>query len=314
MLPRLLPITLLAALLGACTATPEPPPGPVSLTPAEADSILAVIEQDREDTREWLESSPTSYLAAVSRRDFEDKKTLTVGRRPGNDLRIDDPIVKPDHLKVTVDGDSFHVEAVDPGATFRVDSVDVRKASMPYGRVFIGRYSLRLSHQNYPGLIVFDPESERFAEYKGINYFPPDLNYRYELPLTPNPEPDTVVIMSTRGNQRHALAVGWFDFLVDGTPVRLSAQRLLEPGVGEEDFGIFFKDATCGEESYPLGRYLSVQKLDDGNYVLDFNMVYNPACAYSPHYNCPIPTKDNVLSVAIPAGEQDGHYMDHTDH
>ena len=129
--------------------------------------------------------------------------------------------------------------------------------------------------------------------------------------MTQNPAPDTVVIMSTRGNQRRALRVGWFDFSVDGKPTRLEAHRLLEPGVGEDSFSIYFKDATCGAESYELGRYVRTDPLENGNYILDFNMAFNPACAYSPHYNCPIPPKANVLDVAIRAGEQDGHYMDH---
>jgi hypothetical protein len=46
----------------------------------------------------------------------------------------------------------------------------------------------------------------------------------------------------------------------------------------------------------------------DGHYLLDFNLAYNPACAFSDHYNCPLPTKANTLKVAIRAGEKDSHY------
>jgi uncharacterized protein (DUF1684 family) len=41
---------------------------------------------------------------------------------------------------------------------------------------------------------------------------------------------------------------------------------------------------------------------------VDFNNCYNPACAFSEHYNCPIPPKANMLKVAIKAGEMDSHY------
>jgi uncharacterized protein (DUF1684 family) len=135
-----------------------------------------------------------------------------------------------------------------------------------------------------------------------------DLSYRYVLPLTPSPRPDTVIIMSTRGNQRRALRVGWFDFVVRGKRCRLEATRLLEPGIGESDYGIFFRDATTGKESYPVGRYVDPQRLPDGRFVLDFNSAYNPACAISEHYNCPIPPKSNTLPVAIRAGEMNSHY------
>ena len=156
--------------------------------------------------------------------------------------------------------------------------------------------------------VKFDPKSPNFARYKALKWFEPDFRYRYVLKLTPNPTPDTVIIMSTRGNQRRALRVGWFDFLVEGKPCRLEATRLLEPGVGEGDFGVFFRDATTGKESYGLGRYVDAIHRPDGLYVLDFNFAYNPACAVSDHYNCPIPPKANTLTVAIRAGEMDSHY------
>ncbi len=290
------------------------PARPVTLSPAAAAAVLKDIEKDRADTQKWLQSDPTSYLATIDRRDFEQKKTLTVGRAPDNDVRIDDAAVTAHQIRVTLEGDRFHVVAVDEDARFKIPGKspntwqDSRDAVVDPSSIQIGRFLLRLSHQRFPAIIVFDPQSPRFKLYKGLKYFPPDLSYRYELPLTPNPKPETTVIMSTRGNQRRAERVGWFDFLVGTTPVRLEAVRLLEPGVGENDLGIFFRDATTGKESYELGRYVDVKKLANGNYLLDFNFTYNPACAYSDHYNCPIPPKANVLPVAIRAGEMDAHY------
>jgi uncharacterized protein (DUF1684 family) len=139
------------------------------------------------------------------------------------------------HLKVTVEGDKFRVQAVDPGAQFKVGTEPKREAVVDPCSVGVGRFQLRLSHQRYPGIIVFDPNSPHFKAYKGLKYFPVDLAYRYELPLTPNPKPETMVIQSTRGNTRNAQRIGWFDFVVGATPVRLEAVRLLEPGVGEND-------------------------------------------------------------------------------
>jgi uncharacterized protein (DUF1684 family) len=297
---------VLAALLLAAA-----PARPAALVPAAADSLMRAIERDRADTRDWLKTSPTSYLATVQRRDFETRTSLVVGRAPESDLRIDDPDIAPRHLRVAVVGDSFRVESLDEGASFTVRDSVMRAGTLAPSTIGLGRYRLRLSHQRYPGLIVFDPKSPRYADYKGIEYFPPDLRYRFELALTPNPKPDTVIILSTRGNQRRAVRAGWFDFVVNGKRCRLEATRLLEPGVGERDYGVFFRDATSGKESYGLGRYIDPQPLADGRFVLDFNFAYNPACAYSDHYNCPIPPKANTLKVAIRAGERDGHYLAH---
>ena len=289
------------------------PAAPVKLTPADAAKAVQEIEKDRAETQKWLQSDPMSYLATIDRRDFGRRQSLTVGSAKGNDLRIDDDTVAAQHLRVTVDGDCFRVEAVASAARFKTGSdksgwQDTRDATIDPGTIQVGRFLLRLSHQRFPALIVFDPKSPNFRLYKGLKYFPPDLSYRYELPLRRNPTPETVIIMSTRGHQRRAERVGWFDFLVGTTAATLEAVRLLEPGIGEGDLGIFFRDATTGKESYPLGRYVDVKKLADGNYLLDFNLAYNPACAFSDHYNCPIPPKTNVLPVAVRAGEMDSHY------
>jgi uncharacterized protein (DUF1684 family) len=309
-------IARLAALAAAClvlgAAAPAPPrnaPGPMKLSTTFADSLRQAIVKDRADTEEWLKTSSTSYLAAIQRRDFDDRMTLMVGSAAGADVRIDNEEVRPRHLRAMVVGDSFRVETLDPAATFRVRDSLMTSATVPPTTITIGRFKLRLSHQRFPALIVFDPQSPRFREYKGISYYPVDFGYRFELSLTPNPRPDTVVIVSTRGNQRHALRVGWFDFTVAGKPARLEVTRLLEPGVGEKDFSIFFTDATTGKETYPVGRYLEPVPVAGGKYVLDFNVAYNPACAYSDHYNCPIPSKANKLAVAIRAGEKDSHYL-----
>jgi uncharacterized protein len=280
---------------------------PVKLSPLERDSLTAAMLKDREDTRKWLASDTSSYLATIERRDFGPKSALTVGAASDNDVKVAG--LQPHHLRVTVIGDSFHVEALDAGAGFTVRGADRRDAVLGPSAVGLGRYRLRLSHQRFPALIVFDPQSPRFKEYKGLEYFPVDLSYRYVLPLTPNPRPDTVVILSTRGNTRHALRVGWFDFAVKGKACRLEVSRLLEPGVGENGYSVFMRDATTDKETYAVGRYIDPEQLPDGRFVLDFNLAYNPACAVSEHYNCPIPRKQNTLSVAIRAGEKDSHYL-----
>ena len=285
-----------------------PSQGP-RMSAAEADTLLPSYARDRAETDQWLKSAPTSYLATILRRDFNERTSLTVGSAPGNDVRIEDAGVRPHHLRVTVAGDSFHVETIDPRARFQMKDSTMSRATLPPSGIKVGRFSLRLSHQRFPAIIVFDPKSPRFKLYKGIKYFPPDLSYHVVTALVSNPKPDTTIILSTRGNRRRAVRVGWFDFKVNGTPCRLEAERLLEPGVGENDLGLFFTDATTKKESYGVGRYLDPERRKDGLYTLDFNRCYNPACAYSDHYNCPIPPEANHLTVAIRAGEMDSHYM-----
>lgn len=299
---------LLAVLAVGCAGPPSGAVKQPKLTAAETDSLLQYYVKDRTETEEWLKNSPTSYLATILRRDFGEKASLTVGSADGNDVRIEDPGVRPQHLRVTVVGDSFRVETLDRKARFAVKDSEMVSATLPPRGIKVGRFTLRLSHQRFPAIIVFDPQSPRYKLYKGMQFFPPDLSYRIVARLTPNPDPDTTLILSTRGNQRRAVRAGWFDFKVGGAKCRLEATRLLEPGVGEKDFSLFFTDATTGKESYTVGRYLEAEPLGEDLYVLDFNRCYNPACAFSEHYNCPIPPKENKLAVAIRAGDMDAHY------
>jgi len=81
-----------------------------------------------------------------------------------------------------------------------------------------------------------------------------------------------------------------------------------EPDVDERSVSIFFTDATTGKETYGVGRYVDPERLTNGDWLVDFNTAYNPACATSPYYNCPIPSKANALRIAIRAGEKDSHY------
>ena len=158
-------------LIASTAALFAAPARPVKLTPAAAAAAAKEIEQDRVDTRKWLQSDPTSYLATVDRQDFGAKTTLTVGRAADNDVRIDDAAIAAHHLRVTVNGDRFRVQAVDPAAHFTIVSSastpggsaktpeDKREATVDPSSIQVARFVLRLSHQRFPAIIVFDPQS-----------------------------------------------------------------------------------------------------------------------------------------------------------
>ena len=298
---------IVVTLAGCARSGREPAAQPVRLDPAAAQSVIAEIERERAETLEWLRASPRSYLAAVDRVDFGGKESLTVGSDPAADLTLGDPGIRPRHLRVTVEGDLFRVEALDDGALFRLGDKEMRETVTGPAYIEAGRFHLRLSHQRFPALIVFDPESPRFAGYKGLAWFPVDLAWRYELPLERDSAAEETVILSTRGNRRTAERAGWFRFSAGGKECLLEATRLLEPGSGQ-GLGVYFRDATTGRETYALGRYVDAVPLENGHSLLDFNQAYNPACAVSEFYNCPVPPKANTLSVPVRAGEMDAHY------
>ena len=89
-------------------------------------------------------------------------------------------------------------------------------------------------------------------------------------------------------------------FNVDGTEFRLTP--VLEEG--ESNLFFVFADATNRTETYGAGRFLYAQPPKEGRVVLDFNRAYNPPCAFSPYATCPLPPKQNRLSIPIAAGEK----------
>ena len=280
---------------------------PVTLAPAARDSLATVYITDRNDTEKSMRTSPQSSLGAIARVDFRpDVPWLVVGSAPTSALVLDDGSVRAQHVRVKVEGAGFRVEALDPGASFVAYGAggrDTTAATVPPSWIGVGRYRVRLSYQNSPALIAVDPDLPARASWKGNKWWPVDFKLRYVAELVPDESPDTVRIESTNGPPRPSVRVGWFAFEVGGKAQRLAAVRLLEPGVGADDLSIFFTDATSGKGSYGMGRYVDPVRLPDGRWVLDFNLAYNPACAVSAYYNCPVPPAENRLEVAIRAGE-----------
>ena len=184
------------------------------------------------------------------------------------------------------------IEALDDG--FRVDGA----VSGP-GTIDAGRFRLRLSHQNMPAVVVLDAEATH--DVVTPDWFPYDAAYRFIVPL--EGDRADLTIGSTREHDRSATRAGWFSFDIAGVPCRLMALRLNEPGASPDALDVYFTDATSGRESYRM-RYVDVPPAGDERYILDLNRAYNPACTYSPHYNCPIPPPENALKVAIRVGER----------
>jgi uncharacterized protein (DUF1684 family) len=86
---------------------------------------------------------------------------------------------------------------------------------------------------------------------------------------------------------------------VEGQPVELTLYK------DSHGFFLPFVDSLAGKETYGAGRYLEPEALGEGKFLVDFNLAYNPWCAYSPMYSCPLPPDENRLTVPIRAGEKD---------
>lgn len=106
---------------------------------------------------------------------------------------------------------------------------------------------------------------------------------------------------------------GYLDFEIDGKPLRLTVYQnidLMEVEGYEDYLFVPFLDQTNGITSYGGGRYLDFRIPKNEKVDLDFNTAYNPYCAYSHRYSCPIPPAENTLQISIEAGEKTPTYKD----
>jgi uncharacterized protein len=156
------------------------------------------------------------------------------------------------------------------------------------------------------------PHAERHTGFAGLSYYPPDPAYRVQAEVVPFANPEVVRIATSTGELRPQQRYAELRFQLGGQDLKLTA--FADPGVQHtHELFVPFRDATSGNETYGAGRYLEVE-VDHGpdgeTATIDFNLAYNPYCAYSEFYSCPLPPQENTLPVPIPAGERsygDGH-------
>ena len=143
------------------------------------------------------------------------------------------------------------------------------------------------------------------TSFTGLKYFDPDPSLRIEARLHRYPDPEGVMVSTSKGTRQLFNRVGYFDLAIGDGQVRLHAYQSAE----REDPNLFvpFRDSTSGQESYGSARYLDMEVEHDDEYAVDFNYAYNPYCAYSEDYICPLPPQENWLRVSVRAGERKYH-------
>jgi uncharacterized protein (DUF1684 family) len=149
---------------------------------------------------------------------------------------------------------------------------------------------------------VKDPEAATLTGFVGIEHFPIDESFRVEARLEPYDAPKEVAVPTVQGQDTTYVAPGVLRFAIDGV------EHSLEPflsGPENERYFLIFRDATSAVTTYGAGRFLYASAVDEGGTtVLDFNLAYNPPCAFTPYATCPLPPPQNWLGASINAGEQ----------
>ena len=140
--------------------------------------------------------------------------------------------------------------------------------------------------------------AEQREAFAGLEYFPENPDLRLELGIEPYPEKEIIQMQTSTGDIQEHIRYGRIRFIVDGQEVALTIYK--------DPHGYFlpFADSLAGVETYGAGRYLEPEPVGKDKVLVDFNLAYNPYCAYNDQYSCPLTPFENRLKVPIRAGEK----------
>jgi uncharacterized protein (DUF1684 family) len=134
--------------------------------------------------------------------------------------------------------------------------------------------------------------------FKGLKYFPINPELDLEVTVEEFPTKQRIEMQTTTGDIQAYERYGKFVFTMDDQTVELTIYH------SNDGYFLPFVDSLAGRETYPAGRYLEPVSLGNNRFKVDFNLAYNPYCAYNEYWSCPLTPFENHLRVPIRAGEK----------
>ena len=175
--------------------------------------------------------------------------------------------------------------------------------------VFAQKKSYVDSLKEFQRMYVDSHEVVKTVDKQYLGFFPIDSSYRVLCNFTPAKNAKWFSMKTSGSATQVYRKYGLLTFKIHDTLLQLNvyqSQSLMTSNDYADYLFIPFTDITTGKESYTGGRYIDYKMGDIRNnkLQLDFNKAYNPYCAYTTGYNCPIPPAENDLSISIKAGEK----------
>lgn len=147
------------------------------------------------------------------------------------------------------------------------------------------------------------------SETQFLRYFQVDAIWRKNARVERIFDTTTVIMPTSSGKLKYFKRYAYLNFMHEGKTHVLTAfyavKDTLKPDVSLPLF-VPFNDLSNGDQTYGGGRYIecSTAEIVDHTLMLDFNVCFNPYCAYTSGYNCPVPPAENRLEIPVLAGEQ----------
>ncbi|HWM92660.1 MAG TPA: DUF1684 domain-containing protein [Thermoanaerobaculia bacterium] len=149
------------------------------------------------------------------------------------------------------------------------------------------------------GVRARDRESDALKAFHGLDTYPIQPVWRVEARFEPYDPPKPVKIPNILGQVSDSPSPGAVVFDWQGKTYRLDTL-----GDPKEGLSLIFADQTNGKETYGAGRFLETGPVKDGKVMVDFNLAYNPPCAFTAFATCPLPPSQNRLALRVEAGEK----------
>ena len=155
-------------------------------------------------------------------------------------------------------------------------------------------------------IFVYNQKNPAAANFTSVSYYPYDPAFRVTARFAPDARLTPRVFRTSRGTDKQFYHAGDASFVLKGKAVQLPF--FADDAKQIKDMSAFYTDALTGKGAYGSGRYVDAEdfgKFPPASVTIDFNDAYNPNCARSAFYTCPLATDDIPLAMA--AGERDPH-------
>jgi uncharacterized protein len=269
--------------------------------PSDYESQIAEWRQIMEDRLRaedgWLTLTGLYWLNEGSN---------TVGGDPNSDVPLP-PNRAPNQIGIlNYDGDTvnFTVTCDEP---VLIDNIPAKTAQLQPTTAETGATTVTIGSVTFfvikrgdqHGIRMRDTNHPLRQAFTGRKWFPVDNAYRVTATFVPHDSPRTIEVMSSAGMLTPMDNPGVVTFNMNETMLTLEAFT-----ESENELWFIFKDGTNGKSTYGAGRFLKAHLSPEGLVDLDFNRAYNPPCAFTDFATCPLPPKQNILPLEIPAGER----------
>lgn len=285
-------------LLASCTASHTEKPLPIDIEAYKKE--ITEWDQKRYDYQKgengWINLAGLFWLK---------EGINTFGSDASNDLVFPEGKIPPRAGFFLLKQNVIELEAI-PGVEFSFNGQSAKKGIFAHpdsGRITVSYGSLKwfvIKRDDKYGIRLRDLESHELEKFHGIERYPADPAWRIVGSVEWADSSRTIEITNVLGQTGQQRSVGTLVFSIENKEYRIDALD-----EGGDEFFIIFGDETNARETYGAGRYMYVKVPESGNEVIiDFNKAYNPPCAFTEFATCPLPPKQNILPIAIPAGEK----------